>query len=206
MVLGRTRAIHVEAAAGRFFCFPDPATSPREERSIRARDETRVNERIRVPMVRVVDEDGTQVGVMAVADAIRMAREKGLDLVEVATQARPPVCRIMDYGRYKYELSKRQRKARQKAHQTILKEVKMSPKIGEHDLQVKLRRAREFLEKRDKVKFTVRFRGREITHMEFGQKILKRIAEELDDIAVVELSMRRERNLLSMVLAPRANK
>ncbi|MBD3236909.1 MAG: translation initiation factor IF-3 [Candidatus Eisenbacteria bacterium] len=155
-------------------------------------------------MVRVVDEDGTQVGVMAVADAIRMAREKGLDLVEVAAQARPPVCRIMDYGRYKYELSKRQRKARQKAHQTILKEVKMSPKIGEHDLQVKLRHAREFLEKRDKVKFTVRFRGREITHMEFGQAILQRIAEELEDVAVVESSMRRERNLLSMVMAPRA--
>lgn len=157
-------------------------------------------------MVRVVDEAGTQVGVMTVSDAIQMAKEKGLDLVEVAAQARPPVCRIMDYGRYKYELSKRQRKTRQKAHQTVLKEVKMSPKIGEHDLQVKLRRAREFLDKRDRVKFTVRFRGREITHMEFGQAILQRIMKDLEEIAVVETPMRRERNLLSMVLAPRTAK
>jgi translation initiation factor IF-3 len=157
-------------------------------------------------MVRVVDENGEQVGVMSVSDAIRMAKERGLDLVEVAAQARPPVCRIMDYGRYKYEQSKRNRKARQKAHQTVLKEVKMSPKIGEHDLQVKLRHAREFLAKRDRVKFTVRFRGREITHLEFGEAILNRIIEELEDISVVETPMRRERNLLSMVLAPRTAK
>jgi translation initiation factor IF-3 len=157
-------------------------------------------------MVRVIDQEGGQIGVMAVADAIKLASEKGLDLVEVAPQGRPPVCRIMDYGRYKYELSKRERKSRQRAHQSQLKEVKMGPKIGAHDLDVKLRRARGFLEKHDKVKFTVRFRGREIAHIDLGEAILRQIIESLADIAIVESSMRRERNLLSMVVSPKSAK
>jgi len=154
-------------------------------------------------MVRVIGEDGSQVGVMSSSDALRLAREQELDLVEVAPQARPPVCRIMDYGRYQYEQSKRLRKARQKAHQTQLKEVKMSPKIEENDFKTKVRHAREFLENRDKVKFVVRFRGREIMHMEFGEALLRRAGEELQDVGVVESPPRREGRLLTLVLSPK---
>ncbi len=154
-------------------------------------------------MVRVVDEEGNQVGIITVADALRMARERDLDLVEVAANARPPVCRIMDYGKYKYEYSKRQRKAKQKAHQTHLKEVKMGVKIGDHDLQTKLNKAREFLEKRDKVKFTVRFRGREIVHKELGEDLLRRAQQELADVAVVEVPIRLEGRFLSTLVAPK---
>ncbi len=154
-------------------------------------------------MVRVIDDEGNQVGVMPVSDALKLAREKDLDLVEVAPQARPPVCRIMDYGRYKYEMSKRQRKARQKAHQIQMKEVKMSPKIDDHDFEVKLRHARDFLAKRNRVKFTVRFRGRQIVHLEFGENLLRRAIEELQDVANVEVPMRREGNVLTMILSPK---
>ena len=151
----------------------------------------------------MIGEDGSQIGVMSTPDALRMAREQELDLVEVAPQARPPVCRVMDYGRYQYEQSKRLRKARQKAHQTQLKEVKMSPKIEENDFKTKVRHAREFLEARDKVKFVVRFRGREIVHMEFGEALLRRAGEELQDVAVIESSPRREGRLLTLVLSPK---
>ncbi len=162
-----------------------------------------MNERIRAPMVRVIGEDGSQVGIMAVSEALKLAREKELDLVEVAPLARPPVCRIMDYGRYQYEQSKRLRKAKQKAHQTQLKEVKMGPKIGEHDFLVKLKHAREFLGNRDKVKFTIRFRGREIMHMEFGESLIERAVVELQDVAVIEAPRRREGHLLTIVLSPK---
>jgi len=155
-------------------------------------------------MVRVVGEDGEQIGVMTVSEALKLAREQDLDLVEVAAQARPPVCRIMDYGRYKYEQSKRVRKAKQKAHQAQLKEIKMRPKIGDHDFLVKLKHAREFLGKHDKVKFSVRFRGREIVHREFGEVLLNRAAEELAEVAVLEVPIRREGFLLTMVLAPKS--
>lgn len=154
-------------------------------------------------MVRVISDDGSQVGVMTAAEALRLAREQELDLVEVAPMARPPVCRIMDYGRYQYEQSKRLRKARQKAHQAQLKEVKMSPKIEENDFKTKVRHAREFLEARDKVKFVVRFRGREIMHMEFGEALLKRAGEELQDVATIESPTRREGRLLTLVLSPK---
>jgi translation initiation factor IF-3 len=154
-------------------------------------------------MVRVIAEDSAQLGVMAVSEALKLAREKGIDLVEVAPMARPPVCRIMDYGRYQYEQSKRLRKQRQKAHQSQLKEVKMGPKIEEHDFQTKVRHAREFLEERDKVKFSVRFRGREIMHMEFGEALLRRVMEELSEVAVVESPPRREGYLLTLVVSPK---
>ncbi len=162
-----------------------------------------MNERIRAPLVRVVDDSGDQVGVVPVPEALQMARERNLDLVEVAPNAKPPVCRIMDYGRYKYEFSKRQRKARQKAHQSRLKEVKMGVKIGDHDFMVKVNRARAFLEKRDKVKFTVRFRGREIQHKDLGELLLRRVQSELEDIGVVESNIRQEGRLLSMMMAPK---
>ncbi len=169
----------------------------------KAEAKTRVNDRIRAPMVRVIDEEGTQLGIIPVADALKLARERDLDLVEVAAQARPPVCRIMNYGRYKYEFSKRQREARQRAHQTHLKEVKLGMKIGDHDFMVKINRARGFLEKRDKVKFTVRFRGREIVHKELGEELLKRAATELEDIAVMEVRIRLEGRFLTMMMAPK---
>ena len=155
-------------------------------------------------MVRVIAEDGEQVGIMAVSEALKLARERGLDLVEVAPQARPPVCRVMDYGRYRYEQAKRLRKAKQKAHQVHLKEIKMRPKIGEHDLQTKIEHAREFLAKRDKVKFTVRFRGREIVHIQFGEELLRKVVVELQDVASVEVPIRREGYVLTMVLSARA--
>lgn len=176
---------------------------PGEVVAIAEETKARVNERIRAPQVRVIGEDGSQIGVMATPDALRMAREQELDLVEVAPMARPPVCRIIDYGRYQYEQSKRLRKARQKAHQTQLKEVKMSPKIEENDFNTKVRHAREFLEARDKVKFVVRFRGREIVHMEFGEALLRRAGEQLQDVAVIESPPRREGRLLTLVMAPK---
>ena len=157
-------------------------------------------------MVRVIDGEGAQVGVMPVSEALKLARERESDLVEVAPMARPPVCRIMDYGRYKYEQSKRLRKAKQKAHQAQLKEIKMRPKIGEHDYQVKVSHAREFLANHDKVKFSVRFRGREIVHQEFGYNLLQRAIKDLEEVASVESPIRQEGYILAMVLAPRSGR
>jgi len=156
-------------------------------------------------MVRLIGENGEQIGIMAVSDALKLAREKGLDLVEVASQARPPVCRILDYGRYRYEQSKRVRKAKQKAHQVQLKEIKMRPKIGDHDFEVKIGHARDFLGKRNKVKFTIRFRGREIVHQEFGEQLLRRAMTQLQDVATVESPIRREGYVLTMVVGPKAS-
>ncbi len=163
-----------------------------------------MNGRIRVPQVRVVDEEGNQLGILPTADALKIAREKELDLVEVAARAKPPVCRIMNYGRYKYEQSKRLRKAKSKSHQTHLKEVKMGPKIGIHDFNTKINHARGFLEKRDKVKFSIRFRGREIVHKNIGEDLLKRAIEALEDVGQVETQIRLEGRMLTMVMSPKS--
>src|SRR5512145_563653 len=128
--------------------------------------EVRVNERIRVPQVRVIADDGEQAGVLPVREALALAQSRGLDLVEVSPTARPPVCRIMDYGKFKYEQNRRARKARKKQHVMHLKEIKMRPKIDEHDYGFKMDHARQFLAARDKVKFTITFRGREMAHPE----------------------------------------
>jgi translation initiation factor IF-3 len=165
--------------------------------------EARVNERIRVPQVRVIGDDGSQVGILATRDALAMAQSKGLDLVEVAATSRPPVCRIMDYGKFKYEQNLRARKARKNQHQMQLKEVKMRPKIEDHDYNFKLRHARTFLDERDKVKFTVTFRGREMAHQELGYKIIEAIITDLADVATVETPPRTEGRTLSMVMTPR---
>lgn len=132
-----------------------------------------------------------------------MAEEQGLDLVEVAPQSQPPVCRIMDYGKFKYEQSKRAKQARKKHHLVHLKEVKLRPKIEEHDIQFKLKHARSFLEEGNKVKFTIYFRGREITHKEFGNQLLDRMVEELKDIAAVEQPARLEGRNLVMMMIPK---
>jgi translation initiation factor IF-3 len=166
--------------------------------------EARVNERIRVPQVRVIGDDGEQIGILTTREALAMAQSKGLDLVEVAATSRPPVCRIMDYGKFKYEQNLRARKARKNQHQMQLKEVKMRPKIEDHDYNFKLRHARTFLEERDKVKFTVTFRGREMAHQELGYKIIEAIMTDLADVAVVETPPRTEGRTLSMVVAPKA--
>jgi translation initiation factor IF-3 len=149
-----------------------------------------------------VDDDGGQLGVMTPYDAIQRAQERGLDLVEVAPNANPPVCRIMDYGRYKYELKKKAAVSKAKAHAAILKEVKLRPRTDEHDLEFKLKNARRFLIEGDKVKVTLQFRGREIVHTELGREQLDKVKTMLADIAAVENPPRMEGRFLSMILVP----
>lgn len=164
----------------------------------------RVNERIRASEVLVIDPDGQKVGVMDIKSALNLAQnEYGLDLVEVAPNAKPPVCRIMDYGRWKYEQEQKLKKAKKHQKLIVIKELKIRPKIGEHDLQVKLKHAREFLQKGQKVKFTVRFRGREIVHQDLAVKLLERIAEELSELSTVEARPRMEGRFLVMMLSPK---
>ena len=168
--------------------------------------EVRVNERIRVPQVRVIGDDGSQVGVLAVKEALTLAQSKGLDLVEVSPTARPPVCRIMDYGKFKYEQNRRARKARKKQHQTQIKEIKMRPKIEGHDYGFKVEHAREFLKARDKVKLTVTFRGREIAHQDIGHRLIQKVIAALADVSTVESSPRSEGRTLTCVLMPKQAK
>jgi len=159
----------------------------------------RVNDRIRVPEVRVVDDTGENLGVMPTEQARSLAREKGLDLVEVAPQARPPVCKIVDYGKFHYQQEKRERKTK---HRSKLKEVKFTIKIGEHDFQTKLKRARTFLEKGDVVRVSIFFRGREIVHASRGRDLLKRVEEEVKDLARVEGRPTARGKILQMMLVP----
>jgi len=163
----------------------------------------RVNRKIRIPQVRLIDVDGAQVGVIATAEALAMAESKGLDLVEVSPKARPPVCRIMDYGKYMYQLNKRAKEAKKRQHTTQIKEVKMRPKIEPHDYDFKLRHAREFLGEGDKVKCTVTFRGREMAHRELGTRLMQKVAEDLADAASVEVPISSEGRAMMMVLAPK---
>ncbi len=172
----------------------------KNQRNGRQGDEPRLNESIRAVEVRVIDPDGDQLGVMSVDDALEKAEEYELDLVEVAPSARPPVCRIMDYGKYKYQQKKRSADARKKGARVELKEIKLRPKTDEHDLQTKLRHARRFLENHNKVKITVNFRGREITHPEIAREMLERAAEQLSDVSDVEQPARMEgRNMVMML-------
>ena len=157
---------------------------------------------IRVPQVRVVDNEGNQLGVMATRDALTAAEEAGLDLVEVAPTAAPPVCRIMDYGKYKYQLSKKAKEAKKKQSVVLVKEMKMRGKTEEHDFQFKLRNIRKFLAEGNKVKVSIIFRGREITHTDLGMGMLKRVAEELKDAATVEAPPRLEGRNMSMMISP----
>jgi len=153
----------------------------------------------------VIGDDGEQVGVLAVREALTMAQSRGLDLVEVSPTARPPVCRIMDYGKFKYEQNRRARKAKKKQHQMQLKEIKMRPKIDEHDYEFKVQHARDFLGGRDKVKVTVTFRGREMAHQEIGHKLIQRVLADLVEISTVESPPRSEGRTLSAVLMPKAH-
>ena len=150
----------------------------------------------------MIDVNGDQMGVVPVEEAQASARERGLDLVEVAPNARPPVCRIMDYGRYKYEQAKADREARKKQHVTQMKEIKMRPNIEEHDFEFKTRHIRRFLEDRNKVKVTIMFRGREMAHTENGREVLDDVIEEIGDLAVVEQEARLEGRNMFLILAP----
>ncbi|MFH1314649.1 MAG: translation initiation factor IF-3 [Candidatus Eisenbacteria bacterium] len=163
----------------------------------------RINDRIRVPQIRLIDEEGNMLGVTETREALQMAQERGFDLVEVSPGAVPPVCRIMDYGKYKYEQSKKAKKAKKKQHVMHVKEIKMRPKIETHDYGFKMNHARRFLEENNKVKFSLIFRGREVTHPDIGLRILKRVAEELAEIATVEAGPKREGMTMMMVICPK---
>jgi translation initiation factor IF-3 len=152
--------------------------------------------------VRLIDENGAQVGIVSIRDALSMAEERGLDLVEVAPNAVPPVCRILDYGKFRYEQSKKEREARKNQKQVEVKQIRLEPKTDDHDLEVKAKQARRFLLEGDKVKFNLRFRGREIFHQEIGLEMLERMAEELRDISVVEQRPTMEGRVLTLLLAP----
>lgn len=151
----------------------------------------------------MVDENGQMVGVLSTREAVEKAREKGFDLVEVSPGAVPPVCRVMDYGKYKYEQSKKVKKAKRRQHVVHVKEIKMRPGIDTHDYEFKMNHARRFLEGHDRVKFILIFRGREVTHLDIGMAILQRVAQDLSEIATVEAPARKEGMSVIMVLSPR---
>ncbi|WP_414635132.1 translation initiation factor IF-3 [Bacillus sp. NTK071] len=165
-----------------------------------------VNEGIRAREVRLVGADGNQIGVKSKNEALDMARNANLDLVMVAPNAKPPVCRIMDYGKFRYEQQKKEKEARKKQKIITVKEVRLSPNIEEHDFNTKLRNARKFLEKGDKVKASIRFRGRMITHSEIGKKVLEHLAEDCKDISTVESKPKMEGRSMFLILAPIAEK
>lgn len=170
-----------------------------------SKDGLRVNEEIRTREIRLVGDDGEQLGIMSPKDALKIALEKGLDLVEVAPAAKPPVCKIMDIGRFKYEQSKRDREARKKQHIVSVKEVKLRPNIEDNDFDTKVRNAIRFLEDGDKVKVTIMFRGREMSHPELGKALLDRVAEVVKEIGSMERGAKLEGKNMSMIISPKQN-
>jgi translation initiation factor IF-3 len=166
------------------------------------RDTTRINERIRVPEVRLIDENGQQLGVMETSKALRYAQDKDLDLVEVAAEARPPVTRVLDYSKYKYEQAQKQKQARKHQTSITVREIKFRPKIADQDYETKKRHVERFLRAKDKVKITIMFRGREVTHPERGEMILNRLAEDLVELAQVEQRPTQDGRNMTMMLGP----
>jgi translation initiation factor IF-3 len=167
------------------------------------RDLPNINDRIRFPKVRVIDTDGTQLGILSPREAQRMAEEKDLDLVLLSDKADPPVCKIMDYGKYRYEQEKKEREARKKQHNAEVKEVKMRYKIDDHDYQVRVRQAIGFLKDGDKVKATVMFRGREIQHADLAEELLQRMTDDLKDVAEVQQAPKREGKNMMVLFTPK---
>jgi translation initiation factor IF-3 len=167
------------------------------------RDDRPINGNIRAAAVRLVDADGTQLGVVPIDEAIQKAEDRGMDLVEVATKSDPPVCKILDYGKFKYEAQKKKNEARKKQKTIDVKEIKMRPGIEIHDYDVKMRAMRKFLGEGDKVKVTMRFRGREMAHQDLGLKVLNRVRDELEELAKVELMPKMEGRQMIMVIAPK---
>ena len=162
-----------------------------------------INENLRYPKIRVIDTDGAQLGILTPAEALRLAEEKELDLVLVSDKADPPVCRVMDYGKYKFEQEKKAREAKRKQHTADVKEVKMRYKIEEHDYQVRLKLADRFIKSGDKVKATIMFRGREIQHSNLAEDLLKRMATDLQEIAEVQQAPKKEGRSMMMLLSPK---
>ena len=171
-------------------------------RCVISKDTTNINEFIRASEVRVIDDEGTQLGVMDLKSALQAAEAQGLDLVEVSPTAKPPVCRIMDFGKYKYQQSKRAAEAKKKQVRVEIKEVKLRPKTDEHDYQFKVKNAKRFLGEGNKVKVTIMFRGREVTHPEFGRKILERVAADLVELGQIESHPNMSGRFMSMVIGP----
>lgn len=167
------------------------------------RDGPRVNEEIRVPQVRLIDQNGEMLGVMSAREALLRAYEVGLDLLEISPNAVPPVVKILDYGKYKYEQQKKANEARKRQKVVELKEIKVRPNIDDHDYEVKMRQMKEFISEGDKVKVTLRFRGREMAHQDLGLKVLERIRTELAETTKVEQMPRLENRQMIMVLAPK---
>ncbi|MDR1962473.1 MAG: translation initiation factor IF-3 [Planctomycetaceae bacterium] len=172
--------------------------SPRDNKDA---GKQRVNEAIRIAQVRVISAEGAQLGILNTSEALAMARQAGLDLVEVASDSKPPVCRIMDYGKFRYQQKKKLTK--QHTHQSKLKEVRLRPKTGEHDVAVKINKAREFLMNKDKVQITVSFKGRELAHIDEGEKVLNHLIAELDDISKIESPPKRAEKRIICTLAPK---
>ena len=170
---------------------------------MRNRNVPPINENIRFPKVRVIDTDGAQLGIMPPREALGLAEEKELDLVMVSDKADPPVCRIMDYGKYKFEQEKKAREARKRQHNAEVKEVKMRYKIDKHDYLVRVNHAQRFLKAGDKVKATVMFRGREIQHTNLAEELLKRLAQDLEEVAEVQQHPKREGRNMMMLLSPK---
>jgi translation initiation factor IF-3 len=168
--------------------------------------EPRINDRIRVPEVRLVGPNGEQVGIVAIGDALRLAQEADLDLVEVAPMARPPVAKLMDYGKFKYESAQKAREARRHQTQTIIKEMKLRPKIDPHDYETKKGHVERFLRQGDKVKITIMFRGREQSRPELGYRLLQRLAEDVSELGYVETTPKQDGRNMTMVLGPTKKK
>jgi len=183
-----------------------PIRGPRGHYQNQSKDEHRINERIRVPQVRLIDENGQQLGVVPTNQALQLARERGLDLLEVAANAQPPVCKICDYGKFKYEKKKKEQIAKKKQTVIKVKEVQLRPQTEEHDLEYKFRNVRQFLEDGDKAKITIMFRGREITYVDHGYKMLQQLVELIKDVGVIESPPKLEGKKLMMILAPVAKK
>ena len=168
--------------------------------------ETRINDRIRVPEVRLVGPNGEQVGIVRIEDALRLAVEADLDLVEVAPMARPPVCKLMDFGKFKYEAALKERESRKNQTHTIIKEMKLRPKIDQHDYETKKSHVERFLKAGDKVKITIMFRGREQSRPELGLRLLARLAEDVEELGYVEANPKQDGRNMLMVLAPHRRK
>ncbi len=162
-----------------------------------------MNDLIRVPLVRLIDSAGEQLGIVSIEDALRKAADASMDLVEVAPNSDPPVCRIMDYGKYKYQQAKKAQEAKKKQSQTQVKEIKMRPKIADHDFSFKMKKVLTFLQDKDRVKVTVQFRGREIAYSESGRELLRRVAKEAQELGQVEGTPKLEGRFMIMILAPK---
>lgn len=174
--------------------------------SIIAKDQTQINDKIRARELRLIGHDGAQLGVKSKAEAIEIAERVNLDVVLVAPTAKPPVAKIMDYGKFKFEQQKKDKEARKKQKIVTMKEIRLSPTIEDHDFNTKLKNARKFLAKEDKVKVSIRFRGRAITHKEFGQRVLEKFADECKDIATVEQKPKMDGRSMFLMLAPIVDK